>query len=408
MKHHSGFIPCTLGLLLTSLLLCACGGGGSEQKTTTTYPAATMQPSDTQASDATALVMRYLARLSNDEISGVLAGQNAGHGDQILNTSGTVGYAPLLEALQTQTGELPAIVGLDYEYDRIFTPEQLSAANQKLIAHWQAGGLVTINWSPNNPWWNDESDLVHNIGGGDLTRTYGGDMTAVDLNALSDSSKTIHTVWLRKLDRIATALQELQNAGVVVLWRPMQEMNGNWFWWGISTQASSSQCLAYKKLWADMYTYFTQDKGLHNLLWVYSPNRGPLTSDESRAIANVDWCYPGANYVDVVAGTRYDDSLSIDDYNRYREFGKPLGMAEYGPTLAGAAATAGSYDTRNYAAVLGQYPAIAYWVSWHDWMNSDGSREHQALVGNQHVSELFQQSSIITQSRVNLHAGMSE
>lgn len=88
----------------------------------------------------------------------------------------------------------------------------------------------------------------------------------------------------------------------------------------------------------------------------------------------------------MVAGTRYDDSLSIDDYNRYRKFGKPLGMAEYGPTLAGAASTAGSYDTRQHASVLNQYPAIGYWVSWHDWMNGDGSREHQALVGNQRTS----------------------
>ena len=34
---------------------------------------------------------------------------------------------------------------------------------------------------------------------------------------------------------IADALLELQKAGVVVLWRPMQEMNGNWFWWGIAS-----------------------------------------------------------------------------------------------------------------------------------------------------------------------------
>lgn len=394
-----------LGLLLAALtLLSACGGGGDD---TTTLPTS-LSPSDTDASDAARLELNYLQDLSNGTLPGVLAGQNTGHGDQILNSGGTVGYAPLMDTLAAETGERPAVVGLDYEYDRIFTPAQLANANQALIAHWQAGGLVTINWSPNNPWWNDESDLENDYGGGDLTRTYGGEMSLVDLADLVDEGSDIHTVWRRKLDRIDTALQELQDAGVVVLWRPMQEMNGSWFWWGISTQSSSSNCQAYKQVWRDMFDYFTQQKGLHNLLWVYSPNRGPLTTDESYGIASVSWCYPGAHYVDVVAGTRYDDSLSIDDYQSYLQFGKPLGMGEYGPTLAGTAATAGSFDTRLYASVLAQYPAIAYWVSWHDWNNADGSREHQALVSNQHVTELLQDSAVLTQSEVDMSAATLE
>ena len=138
-----------LGLLLAALtLLSACGGGGDD---TTTLPTS-LSPSDTDASDAARLELNYLQDLSNGTLPGVLAGQNTGHGDQILNSGGTVGYAPLMDTLAAETGERPAVVGLDYEYDRIFTPAQLANANQALIAHWQAGGLVTINWSPNNPW----------------------------------------------------------------------------------------------------------------------------------------------------------------------------------------------------------------------------------------------------------------
>ena len=118
--------------------------------------------------------------------------------------------------------------------------------------------------------------------------------------------------------------------------------------------------------------------------------------------------YYGADYVDVVAGTRYDDSLSIDDYQSYLQFGKPLGMGEYGPTLEGDAALAGSFDTRLYASVLADYPAIAYWVSWHDWYYEDGSREHQALVSNQYVSELLQDSAVLTQSEVDMSAATLE
>lgn len=389
-------------ILVSALLLAACGGGGDKELHTDVYKATT-QASDPAATAATQSVMMYLAALSNDTTPGVLAGQNTGHGDQILNLTGTVGYAPLIDELELQTGEAPAVVGLDYEYDQIFTPTQLSNANQKLIEHWQAGGLVTINWSPNNPWWNDESDLTNNPGGGSLTRTSGGDMTQVKLADLVTAGTSAHTVWRTKLDRIAAALKELQDAGVVVLWRPMQEMNGSWFWWGISTQ--STNCSGYTNLWKDMYSYFTQVKGLHNLLWVYSPNRGPETTNESYGIASVDWCYPGADYVDVVAGTRYNDSLSIADYSKYKSFDKPLGMGEYGPTLGGTAATEGSYDTRNYATTLAQYPAIGYWVSWHDWNNGDGTREHQAMVGNLNTTELLQDAAVITRSEVKLNYG---
>lgn len=384
-------------MLIGYLGLALAGGCGESGDSSA--PVATATPSDPQASTTARAVQAYLADLTNEVKTGVLSGQNTGHGNQILNTSGTVGYAVLIDPLTAQSGETPAIVGIDYEYDRIFTPDQLTEANSKLISHWQAGGLITINWSPNNPWWNDESDLVNNPGYGDLTRTYGGDMSAVKLTSLIDSSQSISTVWQRKLERIADALSELQDAGVVVLWRPMQEMNGNWFWWGISTSPQS--CDGYIAVWRDMYTYFTRTRGLHNLLWVFSPNRGPLSSNESGGIKPVDWCYPGDNYVDVVAGTRYDDSLSIDDYSRYRQFGKPIGMGEYGPTLSGTASLAGTYDERNYATVLARYPAIAYWVSWHDWHNADGTHEHQAIVSNQYSSELMQDSRILTLRQVD-------
>ncbi len=158
-------------ILVSALLLAACGGGGDKELHTDVYKATT-QASDPAATAATQSVMMYLAALSNDTTPGVLAGQNTGHGDQILNLTGTVGYAPLIDELELQTGEAPAVVGLDYEYDQIFTPTQLSNANQKLIEHWQAGGLVTINWSPNNPWWNDESDLTNNPGGGSLVTVH--------------------------------------------------------------------------------------------------------------------------------------------------------------------------------------------------------------------------------------------
>lgn len=379
-------------LLLLILVTCltGCAGPGS-------VPASAV-PADPQASSDSHAVLAYLAALTTDVRPGVIVGQNAGHGDQILNSSGYVGYAPLLGALQTQTGELPGLVGLDYEYEQVFTPAQLSAANKVLIAHWGQGGLVTINWSPHSPWLNDESDLAGHPGTGDETRSTGTHMQGVDLRLLVDPQSPMHAIWYRKLDRIAAALQELQAAGVVVLWRPMQEMNGNWFWWGFGSSPADPG--PYVAVWRDMFRYFTQVKGLHNLLWVYSPSAtwfDPLQA----TVKPVDWAYPGDAYVDIVAGTAYNDNLDISDYQAYLKFGKVLGMGEYGPTLGGALSHQGTFDNRlRITRLQHDYPAIAYWVSWHDWDNGDGTQEHQAIVSNLAAGAMMRDPFALTLSRL--------
>lgn len=37
-----------------------------------------------------------------------------------------------------------------------------------------------------------------------------------------------------QVDTIARYLNKLKDAKVPVLWRPYHEMNGDWFWWGVS------------------------------------------------------------------------------------------------------------------------------------------------------------------------------
>lgn len=359
---------------------------------------ATPETSDSMATPNTKAVQAYLAALSNNVIPGVIAGQNVGHSDDIDNPTGLSGYAALITELEKQTGEVPGIMGVDYEHNKIATPEQLHQTNKKIIAFWQAGGLITINWSPHNPWWNDESNILQNPGVWKDTRTQGGDMSNVDLTQLTNSQTEIHNIWRRKLERIANALQELQDAGVVVLWRPMQEMNGNWFWWGNSAAPKNAE--SYIILWQDMYKYFTQTKGLHNLLWVYSPNQSP-TLMEHFSIKPIEWRYPGNAFVDIIAGTTYNDDLRIKDYETYKKFGKPIAIAEYGPLAGDKLSRGGKFDTRLYATRLqNDYPDIAYWVSWSSWSNGDGTQENQALVHNLNAKQLLANPAVITRKNI--------
>lgn len=360
---------------------------------------ATDKASNANANQSTRAVQAYLAALSNNSIPGVIAGQNAGHSSDLLSTEGLTGYAPLILDLQKATGEAPGMIGVDYEHDKIATPAQLSAVNKILINYWNAGGLVSINWAPHNPWWNDETDIAHNAGIWSDTRTKGGDMSKVELTQLTNPHSALHDVWRRKLDRVATALNELQQAGVVVLWRPLQEMNGDWFWWGISSAPKDPQ--PYIDLWIDMYHYLTVEKKLNNLLWVYSPNQGP-TLMERLFIKPIDWRYPGENYVDIVAGTAYNDDLTIRDYQAYQQFNKPIAIAEFGLVAGGPLSRKGALDTQRYGQQLQQkYPAMAYWMSWSSWDNGDGTQEYQSLIHNKNAQLLLKNSAVITQSRIN-------
>jgi mannan endo-1,4-beta-mannosidase len=274
----------------------------------------------------------------------------------------------MIEALHERTGEWTGIIGLDYEFARSFTPDQLSMANDVLIDYARRGGIVMVTFTPQNPWFNDETDLATYPGSWNgPSGTFSSLPPEASLDNLLDTEKPVHAAWMRKLDRIAGALQELDDAGVVVLFRPMQEMNGSWFWWGISSHRSDPE--PYVRVYRAMHDYFTNEKGLDNLIWVYSPastyGNDTRTSSVFRA---VDWAYPGDSYVDIVAGTNYADDMSISDYATYLTMGKPLGMAEFGPVTDGPFAISGTWDTSLIIErIRNDYSHIAFWVTWHSY-----------------------------------------
>ena len=69
---------------------------------------------------------------------------------------------------------------------------------------------------------------------------------------------------IQDMDKVASLLNVLKEKDIPVLWRPLHEASGGWFWWG----ASGSQ--PYIALWEFMYHYFTNVKGLNNLIWVWN------------------------------------------------------------------------------------------------------------------------------------------
>ena len=127
---------------------------------------------------------------------------------------------------------------------------------------------------------------------------------------------------LRDLDKIAGELEVLRDARVPVLWRPLHEANGRWFWWGARGPEP------YKKLWRLMFENFTAKHKLNNLIWVFSP--GAETD-------LAEW-YPGDAYVDIIAQDHYpmngNHGTAKDIFDELTAFGrgkKLIALGENGP-----------------------------------------------------------------------------
>ncbi|MCL4206606.1 MAG: discoidin domain-containing protein [Pirellulaceae bacterium] len=114
-----------------------------------------------------------------------------------------------------------------------------------------------------------------------------------------------HRAVMEDLKVTADYLKQLADARVPVLWRPLHEIDGSWFWW---TDAETPENTA--ALWRLMFDYFVHERELHNLIWVYNAahvthgwKRSDGTLDEE--IAHRKRFYPGANYVDIASIDTY-------------------------------------------------------------------------------------------------------
>ncbi len=91
-------------------------------------------------------------------------------------------------------------------------------------------------------------------------------------------------IWMRaSLDNIATFANGLKDANgnlIPVLYRPLHEANGSWFWWGAKNTTPSE----YKELYRYIVEYLRDKKDVHNFLYVYSPN-GPFSGSSDNYLS---------------------------------------------------------------------------------------------------------------------------
>ena len=148
----------------------------------------------------------------------------------------------------------------------------VGSTTEQAIAYWEKGGIVTLCWhwlAPekyiNGTWYSAFRPEHTNM---NLTKIMNGqDAEGMEL-------------LLKDIGNVARELQKMQDAGVPILWRPLHEASGGWFWWGAEGPET------YKKLYILLYDTMTNEYGLNNLIWVWNGQ-------------HADW-YPGDEYVDIV------------------------------------------------------------------------------------------------------------
>ena len=189
------------------------------------------------------------------------------------------------------TGDFPAMYGWDMGPLEFHGPnEGIKGPKQdgeKLLGYareaFARGGVVNFCWHQSNP-----------VTGGAFN-----DMTPALSSLLPGGAK--HEYYKQTLDRFAEFFKQL--SPMPVIFRPYHEHNGNWFWWGKGNASEAD----YIALWRFTVTYLRDEKGVHNLIYAFSPDRSRIEIETYDA--DYLYAYPGDEYVDV---------FGLDDYRDVR------------------------------------------------------------------------------------------
>ena len=133
-----------------------------------------------------------------------------------------------IEYIQQQSGgKEPVVAGYDFMDMNYFADASEQAVRMQQVIDWskKKGGLVIFAWHwrhplgiPNKsspPGFYVKKDNVH-----------------VDLTKLSDKNSREYKAIIRDIDHIAKHLKQVRSAKVPILFRPLHEAQGQWFWWG--------------------------------------------------------------------------------------------------------------------------------------------------------------------------------
>lgn len=184
----------------------------------------------------------------------------------------------------------------------------------------ESGGLCAFTWH-----WNVPKDIDNPEGG---YAFYTSEITNFSqVNAVTPGTKEYETI-IHDIDLIATKIQRMESEGVTILFRPLHEASGAWFWWGLQGRDSATNEV-FQKLWYMIYDRLENYHKLTNIIWVWN-GQNPHTAIHPNAF-------------DIEGIDRYYDQedISAEALSTYYEkcYGELAGYDKYCAELAGMEST---------------------------------------------------------------------
>ena len=227
------------------------------------------------------------------------------YGKKIISGAMTLSSMDGINWLKTNTGKEPALIGLDFMHcGRGYTWYNDNEPVNDALNYYNRNGIPAFCWH-----WRDPSRK---------TEAFYTKDTNFDVTKINDTTSVEYKAIITDIDYISGLLKKLQNNDVPVLWRPLHEASGGWFWWGAK---GPEPC---KKLYRLLYNRMVNVNGLKNLIWVW-------TSQQN----DYDW-YPGNDVVDIIGRDIYKDGdhtsqiLEFNKLNNDYGGGKMITLSETG------------------------------------------------------------------------------
>ena len=198
------------------------------------------------------------------------------------------------EYIQEKTGKQPAIRGIDLLFYNTTSPYFDDAPERVVAWYKEKGGIPTVTYHWNVPTEKGSSDVAFYV----QSAANGGKYTTFSAaNAVKEGTWE-HEQIDKDIALLAEQLGKARDAGVPVLFRPLHEAEGAWFWWGADGPE------ACKALYIYLWEQLTNKYKLNNLLWIWTGSTS----------ANAMKWYPGDQYVDFQGIDKYN-AINNNDPN---------------------------------------------------------------------------------------------
>jgi len=269
-------------------------------------PAAT--PAEAFSPTGKSTVLNYLASIKGQKtISGQHNKEPAGQPSQYT------------QRVKDITGVYPALWGGDFLFAASDVANRQRVVDQAKT-EWKNGALVSLTWHVCPP----------TVGSSCSWNDVNANLTDAQWSQLTTNGTALNSAWKSRLDEVVPYLQQLKDAGVPAVFRPLHEMNEQWAWWGGRSGSAGSA-----KLYQITRDYLAGTKGMTNLIWAWNVQDNPA--------GGLAGYYPGSSYVDVVTlDAWYKTFPSAAEYQTMQSIaaGKPIALGEVGkmPTSAQLAA----------------------------------------------------------------------